>query len=114
LAEAPFFPEVTMLEPSAIEVASCSSRSQTMLPALVLGMAAFLTQFDVTAVVVAMPAIGIALGFGVAGYAWVMDAYSLAFTGTFGRPERWRQSRLASDRPNGPPCSSAPAMFAIS
>jgi MFS family permease len=71
-----------MPEPSAIEVASCSSRSQTMLPALVLGMAAFLTQFDVTAVVVAMPAIGIALGFGVAGYAWVMDAYSLAFTGT--------------------------------
>jgi hypothetical protein len=55
-----------MPEPSAIEVASCSSRSQTMLPALVLGMAAFLTQFDVTAVVVAMPAIGSALGFGVA------------------------------------------------
>ncbi len=53
-----------------------------MLPALVLGMAAFLTQFDVTAVVVAMPSIAEALDFGVAGYAWVMDAYSLAFTGT--------------------------------
>jgi len=45
-------------------------------------MAAFLTQFDITAVVVAMPAIASALDFGVAGYAWVMDAYSLAFTGS--------------------------------
>lgn len=53
-----------------------------MLPAFVLGMAAFLTQFDVTAVVVAMPTIAGDLGFGVSGYAWVMDAYSLAFTGT--------------------------------
>jgi MFS family permease len=52
-----------------------------LLPATVLGMAAFLTQFDVTAVVVAMPAIAAELGFGVAAYAWVMDAYSLAFTG---------------------------------
>ena len=52
-----------------------------LLPATVLGMAAFLTQFDVTAVVVAMPAIAAELGFGVAAYARVMDAYSLAFTG---------------------------------
>ncbi|SEM24862.1 MFS transporter [Bradyrhizobium sp. OK095] len=52
-----------------------------LLPAAVLGMAAFLTQFDVTAVVVAMPAMAAELGFGVAAYAWVMDAYSLAFTG---------------------------------
>ncbi|SFO21429.1 Predicted arabinose efflux permease, MFS family [Bradyrhizobium sp. Ghvi] len=52
-----------------------------LLPASVLGMAAFLTQFDVTAVVVAMPALAAELGFGVAGSAWVMDAYSLAFTG---------------------------------
>ena len=52
-----------------------------LLPATVLGMAAFLTQFDVTAVVVAMPAMAAELGFGVAAYAWVMDAYSLAFTG---------------------------------
>jgi len=29
-----------------------------------------------------MPAIGRDLGFGVTGFAWVMDAYSLAFTGT--------------------------------
>ncbi|WP_342361757.1 MFS transporter [Terrarubrum flagellatum] len=55
---------------------------RALLPAVVLGMAAFLTQFDVTAVVVATPAIASDLGFGVAGYAWVMDAYSLAFTVT--------------------------------
>lgn len=50
--------------------------------ALTLGLGAFLTQFDVTAVVVAMPAIGRDLGLSVGGYAWVMDAYSLAFTAT--------------------------------
>lgn len=49
-------------------------------PALVLSLASFLTQFDVTAVVVVLPTIGDELGFGIAGYAWVMDAYSLAFT----------------------------------
>jgi EmrB/QacA subfamily drug resistance transporter len=51
------------------------------LPVLALSFAGFLTQLDVTAVVVAMPSIGRDLGFGVAGMAWVMDAYSLAFTG---------------------------------
>ncbi|MDF0522507.1 MFS transporter [Bradyrhizobium yuanmingense] len=58
-----------------------SRRWHDRLPMLVLGMAAFLTQFDVTAVVVAMPAMAAELGFGGAAYAWVMDAYSLAFTG---------------------------------
>jgi MFS family permease len=48
-------------------------------PALALALATFLTQFDVTAVVVVMPSIGRDLDFGVAGFAWVMDAYSLAF-----------------------------------
>lgn len=48
---------------------------------LVLGLGGFLANFDVTSVVVAMPAIAKDLGFGVVGYAWVMDAYSLAFTG---------------------------------
>ncbi len=51
-------------------------------PALALSFASFLTQFDVTAVVVALPAIGTDLGFGISGFAWVMDAYSLAFTAT--------------------------------
>jgi MFS family permease len=48
---------------------------------LALGTSSFLTQFDVTAVVIAMPAIARDLGFGVAGFAWIIDAYSLAFTG---------------------------------
>jgi MFS family permease len=51
-----------------------------MTPALLLGMAGFLTNFDVTAVVIALPAVARELGLDVAGYAWVMDAYSLAFT----------------------------------
>jgi MFS family permease len=53
---------------------------EPMWPALALGMAAFLTNFDVTAVVVALPAIARELQLDVAGCAWVMDAYSLAFT----------------------------------
>lgn len=51
-----------------------------MWPALALSLAAFLTNFDVTAVVVALPVIADGLGLGIAGQAWVMDAYSLAFT----------------------------------
>jgi MFS family permease len=46
-----------------------------------LGLGTFLVLFDVTAVVVAMPGIAKDLGFAVAGSAWVIDAYSLAFTG---------------------------------
>jgi MFS family permease len=63
-----------------IEAGSGIAARDPVLPALALGLGAFLTQFDVTAVVVAMPAIGRDLGFGIAGHAWVMDAYSLAFT----------------------------------
>jgi EmrB/QacA subfamily drug resistance transporter len=51
-------------------------------PGLALSFAGFLTQLDVTAVVVALPTIGDDLGFGIAAYAWTMDAYSLAFTAT--------------------------------
>jgi MFS family permease len=47
---------------------------------LTLGLGVFLIPFDVTAVVVAMPAIAKDLGFAVAGSAWVIDAYSLALT----------------------------------
>jgi MFS family permease len=46
-----------------------------------LGLGVFLILFDVTAVVVAMPGLAKDLGFAVAGAAWVIDAYSLAFTG---------------------------------
>jgi MFS family permease len=48
---------------------------------LTLGLGIFLMLFDVTAVVIAMPGIAKELGFAVAGAAWVIDAYSLAFTG---------------------------------
>jgi MFS family permease len=56
--------------------------SMPMGPALVLGLAGFLANFDVTSVVVALPLIAKELALGRAGYAWVMDAYSIAFTGT--------------------------------
>ena len=51
-----------------------------MMPALLLGMAPFLANFDVTAVVVALPSVAREFKLEIAGYAWVMDAYSLAFT----------------------------------
>jgi MFS family permease len=53
-----------------------------MTPAWVLALAVCLTQFDVTAAAVALPAIRSELGFTLAATAWVMDAYSLAFAGT--------------------------------
>ena len=58
--------------------AAWSARSH--LTALALGLGTFLTQFDVTAVIMALPLISRELEFGVAGFAWVIDAYSLAFT----------------------------------
>ncbi|GLH79445.1 MFS transporter [Bradyrhizobium sp. SSBR45G] len=51
-----------------------------MWPALALSLAAFLTNFDVTAVIMALPAVATELQLGIAGQAWMMDAYSLAFT----------------------------------
>lgn len=71
--------------PTADKVLSETDQAKavaSMRPALVLGLASFLANFDVTSVVVALPLIARELGLGVAGYAWVMDAYSLAFTGT--------------------------------
>jgi MFS family permease len=67
-------------------VSNCTSdegigQRHSFLITLALGTGSFLTQFDVTAVVIAMPAIANDLGFGVAGFAWIIDAYSLAFTG---------------------------------
>src|SRR3984885_7242270 len=55
---------------------------RAVLTTLALGLSTFLILFDVTAVVVAMPAIAKDVGLDVAGLAWVIDAYSLAFTGT--------------------------------
>jgi MFS family permease len=47
--------------------------------AFTLALASFIVTFDITAVVVAMPVIKAELELGVSGFAWVMDAYSLAF-----------------------------------
>jgi MFS family permease len=57
-----------------------TSHRRTRIVAAMLGLGAFLTQFDVTAVIMAMPTIGRDLHLGVAGLAWVVDSYSLAFT----------------------------------
>jgi MFS family permease len=70
----------TMTQPTNIADSDAGPTAQSMMPALLLGMASFLTNFDVTAVVIALPALARELGLDVAGYAWVMDAYSLAFT----------------------------------
>src|SRR5215207_8294137 len=59
--------------------ASQVAQGRSNLITLALGLGTFLTLFDVTAVVVAMPGIAKDLGFAVAGAAWVIDAYSLAF-----------------------------------
>src|SRR3989442_8952398 len=53
----------------------------SMAPALLLGMAAFLANFDVTAVVIALPAVARQLGFGVAGYALGIEAHTFGFSG---------------------------------
>ena len=57
------------------------AQGRSILITLSLGLGTFLTLFDVTAVVVALPGIAKDLGFAVAGAAWVIDAYSLAFAG---------------------------------
>ena len=59
---------------------------RSVLTTLALGLSTFLILFDVTAVVVAMPAIAKDVGLAVAGLAWVIDAYSLAFTAPSLRP----------------------------
>lgn len=66
---------------SAGDQMPASPRARPMAPAAVLSLAVCLTQFDVTAAAVALPAIRDELGFSLAAMAWVMDAYSLAFAG---------------------------------
>jgi len=56
-------------------------RERSVLVTLVLGLGIFLVPFDITVVVVALPGIARNLGFSVDGAVWVIDAYSLAFTG---------------------------------
>lgn len=56
--------------------------TRSRLTAATIGLAAFLTNFDVTSVVVAMPSIGADLAIDVGNLAWIIDAYSIAFTVT--------------------------------
>ena len=56
--------------------------ARARLIAATLGLGGFLANFDVTSVVVVMPAIGTDLGIPVDGLAWIIDAYSIAFTAT--------------------------------
>lgn len=58
-----------------------AGNGRSVLATLALGLSSFLILFDVTAVVVAMPAVARDVGLGVAGLAWLIDAYSLALTG---------------------------------
>jgi EmrB/QacA subfamily drug resistance transporter len=78
-------------------------RDRSFLVTLVLGLGIFLVPFDVTVVVVALPGIAKSLDFSVDGAAWVIDAYSLAFTGALlasgGLADRFgrRRSMLAGN-----------------
>lgn len=56
--------------------------SRARLTAGTLGLSIFLAQFDVTSVVFAIPLIGTDLGIRDAAIAWIIDAYSIAFTMT--------------------------------
>ena len=56
--------------------------ARARLIAATLGLGGFLANFDVTSVVVVMPAIGMDLGIPVDSLAWIIDAYSIAFTAT--------------------------------
>jgi MFS family permease len=49
-------------------------------PAVVLGMGAFMATFDITAVSLALPAIGASLSLGAGDQIWIMSIYSMAFT----------------------------------
>ncbi len=48
--------------------------NRSRLTAATIGLAAALTNFDVTSVVVVLPSIGTTLGIHVASWAWIIDA----------------------------------------
>ncbi len=50
-------------------------------PLVATGLASALVQFDIAAVVIAMPQVQRDFGLDRAGFAWIMDAYSLVFAG---------------------------------
>jgi EmrB/QacA subfamily drug resistance transporter len=64
------------------QTSDCTVEQRRSIPTtLALGLSTFLIMFDVTAVIVAMPAIAKDVGLDVTGLAWVIDAYSLSFAG---------------------------------
>ncbi|WP_171070443.1 MFS transporter [Methylobacterium terricola] len=73
-------PREPSVTPAPVTLTTALWDRRARLTACVLGLGAFLTQFDVTALVVVMPEIGRDLGLFMPGLAWVIDAYSLAFT----------------------------------
>ncbi|MGU3466298.1 MFS transporter [Methylobacterium sp. C33D] len=66
--------------PHNTEHGALTNRSR--LTAATIGLAAALTNFDVTSVVVVLPSIGTTLSIPITNWAWIIDAYSLAFTAT--------------------------------
>ena len=81
---------------------------RSVLTTLALGLSTFLILFDVTAVVVAMPAISNDVGLGVAGLAWVIDAYSLRSP-----PRSWRPVLLPIASAVGGACWPATRCFSL-
>lgn len=67
-------------------------------PLVLLGLAGFISQFDVTALAVALPTIRTSLQLDSAGAAWVVDAYSLAFAAALlpagYLADRWGRRRI--------------------
>jgi len=68
--------------PPSVQLAPPGWFSPALAPARTLTLATCLPQLDLTAVALVLPAIAHVFGLGVAGSAWVTEAYSLAFTGT--------------------------------
>src|SRR5438445_11914281 len=50
------------------------------MPAMILGMGAFMATFDITAVSLALPSIGTTLMIPTNHLVWVMNVYSMTFT----------------------------------
>lgn len=68
-----------MMKANVSSTMTNAAEMRTGLAVLFLALSNFLVTFDITAVVVAMPTIRAELGLSLSGFAWVMDAYSLAF-----------------------------------
>lgn len=63
-----------------MNITTDKARSLKYIRTIIVGVGAFIATFDITAVSLALPAIGRTFTLDVAGYVWIMDVYSLAFT----------------------------------